>query len=161
VKYWEIIADHLSKAGWAWGCVSAVNSHGRIIFVADAHRGGGKRFVVRALSPAMTADLNFFQNVEKSVCAKAFGHNNRIKIAPNQVCPRITRHGRQARIGTNEFSSDTALFALIGVIRRHSLWRTSCGESRDKNRTGNEQNRRFHCSSCGILSNLCRIISVN
>jgi hypothetical protein len=22
-KYWEIIADNLSKAGWSWGCVSA------------------------------------------------------------------------------------------------------------------------------------------
>jgi len=26
VKYWEIIADNLSKAGWSWGCVSAVDS---------------------------------------------------------------------------------------------------------------------------------------
>jgi hypothetical protein len=23
VKYWEIIADNLSKAGWSWGCVYA------------------------------------------------------------------------------------------------------------------------------------------
>ena len=23
VKYWEIIADNLSKAGWSWGYVSA------------------------------------------------------------------------------------------------------------------------------------------
>jgi hypothetical protein len=38
VKYWEIIADNLSKAGWSWGCVSAVDSNGRIIFVVDAHR---------------------------------------------------------------------------------------------------------------------------
>jgi hypothetical protein len=22
VKYWEIIADNLSKAGWSWGCVA-------------------------------------------------------------------------------------------------------------------------------------------
>jgi hypothetical protein len=28
VKYWEIIADNLSKAGWSWGCVSAVDSSG-------------------------------------------------------------------------------------------------------------------------------------
>jgi len=48
VKYWEIIADNLSKAGWSWGCVSAVDCYGRTIFVADAHRGDGKRFVVRA-----------------------------------------------------------------------------------------------------------------
>ena len=24
MKYWEIIADNLSKAGWSWGCVSAI-----------------------------------------------------------------------------------------------------------------------------------------
>jgi hypothetical protein len=24
VKYWEIIADNLSKAGWSWGCVSVI-----------------------------------------------------------------------------------------------------------------------------------------
>jgi hypothetical protein len=28
VKYWEIIADNLSKAGSNWGCVSAVDSAG-------------------------------------------------------------------------------------------------------------------------------------
>jgi hypothetical protein len=44
----EIIADNLSKAGWSWGCVASVDSTGRTIFVADAHRGDGKRFVVRA-----------------------------------------------------------------------------------------------------------------
>jgi len=35
MKYWEIIADNLSKAGWSWGCVSAIDSNGRTIFVAD------------------------------------------------------------------------------------------------------------------------------
>jgi hypothetical protein len=48
VKYWEIIADNLSKAGWSWGFVSATDSYGRAIFTADAHRGDGKRFVVHA-----------------------------------------------------------------------------------------------------------------
>jgi hypothetical protein len=48
MNYWEIIADNLRKAGWSWGYVSAVDSRWRTIFVADAHRGDGKRFVVRA-----------------------------------------------------------------------------------------------------------------
>jgi hypothetical protein len=48
MKYWEIIADNLSKAGWSWGCASAMDSHGRAIFAADAHRGDGQRFIVRA-----------------------------------------------------------------------------------------------------------------
>jgi hypothetical protein len=48
VKYWEIIADNLSKAGWSWGCVATMDREGRTIFVADAHRDDGKRFVARA-----------------------------------------------------------------------------------------------------------------
>jgi len=48
MKYWEIIADNLSKAGWSWGCVSAIDFNGRTIWIADAHRGNGKRFAVRA-----------------------------------------------------------------------------------------------------------------
>jgi hypothetical protein len=48
VKNWEIIADNLSKAGWSWGCVSAIDSDGRTIWIADAHRGDGKRFIVRS-----------------------------------------------------------------------------------------------------------------
>ena len=47
MKYWEIIADDLSKAGWSWGCVSAVDSEARTIWIVDAH-GYGKRFIVRA-----------------------------------------------------------------------------------------------------------------
>ncbi len=48
VKYWEIIADNLSKAGWSWGCVATVDSRERITFVADAHRDDGQRFIVHA-----------------------------------------------------------------------------------------------------------------
>jgi hypothetical protein len=48
VKYWEIIADNLKRHGWSYGYVSAVDSEGRTIWIADAHRGDGKRFVVRA-----------------------------------------------------------------------------------------------------------------
>ena len=47
VKPWEIIADNLSKAGWSWGCISAIDSNGRTIWIADAHRDDGKRLVVR------------------------------------------------------------------------------------------------------------------
>ena len=47
VKYWEIVADKLSKAGWSWGCISAVDSEERTLWI-DAHRDNGKRFVVRS-----------------------------------------------------------------------------------------------------------------
>jgi hypothetical protein len=47
MKYWEIIADRLSKAGWSLGWVSAIDSQGRTIWIVDAH-GYGKCFIVRA-----------------------------------------------------------------------------------------------------------------
>jgi hypothetical protein len=48
MKYWEMIADNLSKAGWSYGCLSAVDREGRTICIADAHRDDGKRLVVHA-----------------------------------------------------------------------------------------------------------------
>jgi hypothetical protein len=45
---WEIIADNLSKAGWSWGCVAALDREERTIWIVDAHRDDGQRFVVHA-----------------------------------------------------------------------------------------------------------------
>lgn len=46
-RYWEIVADNLSEAGWTVGWVSAADSEGRMIYIVDAHRDG-KRTIVRA-----------------------------------------------------------------------------------------------------------------
>jgi hypothetical protein len=62
MKYWEIIADNLSKAGWSWGCVSAIDSEGRTIWIVDAHRDNGKRLVVRA-----DEKLNAFLKLESAI----------------------------------------------------------------------------------------------
>jgi hypothetical protein len=63
VRSWEIIADNLSKAGWSWGCVATVDRDGRIIWVADAHRDDGKRFVVHA-----DEKLTAFVELELAIC---------------------------------------------------------------------------------------------
>jgi len=62
VKYWGIIADNLSKAGWSLGWVSAVDSRRQTIWIADAHRDDGKRFVVRA-----DEKLTAFLEIESAV----------------------------------------------------------------------------------------------
>jgi hypothetical protein len=72
VKYWEIIADNLSKAGWSWGCVSALDCEGRTIWIVDAHRGDGKRFVVHA-DERLTAFIE-------------------LEAAARELVPRATRH---------------------------------------------------------------------
>jgi hypothetical protein len=61
---WEIIADNLSKTGWSWGCVSAIDSQGRTIWIGDAHRDGGKRFVVHA-----EEKLTAFMELERAILA--------------------------------------------------------------------------------------------
>ena len=66
MKPWEIIADNLSKAGWSWGCVSALDREGRTIWIVDAH-GYGKRFVVRA-EEILTA----FVELERQVLTVTF-----------------------------------------------------------------------------------------
>ena len=48
LRLFEIAADNLSKAGWSWGCVAALDREGRTIWIVDAHRDDGKRFVVHA-----------------------------------------------------------------------------------------------------------------
>jgi hypothetical protein len=57
-RSWELVADKLSKAGWSLGWVSAVDSEGRTIWIADAHRHDEKRFVMRA-DEKLTAFVEF------------------------------------------------------------------------------------------------------
>jgi hypothetical protein len=66
VKYWEIIADNLSKAGWSWGCVAAVDSKGQTIWIVDAHRDNGKRFVARS-DEKLTAFLELERAIRESL----------------------------------------------------------------------------------------------
>src|SRR6266478_5449615 len=65
MKYWEIVADNLSKAGWSWGCVATVDREGRTIWIADAHRGDGQRFVVHA-----DEKLTAFLELERAICLR-------------------------------------------------------------------------------------------
>jgi hypothetical protein len=47
MKYWEIIVNKITKAGFSVGWVSARDDYGRTLWVVDTHRDG-RRFVVRA-----------------------------------------------------------------------------------------------------------------
>ena len=47
MKYWEIIADKLSAAGWTWGYSSAVTRDGWR-WVVDANQGNGQRYIVES-----------------------------------------------------------------------------------------------------------------
>ena len=63
VKDWEENPCNPKKAGWSWGCVSALDSQGRMIWITDAHRDDGRRFIVRA-----DEKLTAFLELERAVC---------------------------------------------------------------------------------------------
>ena len=67
MKQWEVIAHRLSKAGFSWGCVATINSKGQTIFVADAHRDDGRRFIVHA-----DDKLSAFVELERQVITVTF-----------------------------------------------------------------------------------------
>jgi len=67
VNNWETIADNLSKAGWSWGCISALDSVGRTIWIADAHRDDGKCFILHA-----DEKLSTFVELERQVLTVTF-----------------------------------------------------------------------------------------
>jgi hypothetical protein len=67
MKDWEIIADRLSKTGWSLGWVSAIDSEWRTIWIVDAHRDDGRRFIVRA-----DELLSAFVELERQVLTVTF-----------------------------------------------------------------------------------------
>jgi hypothetical protein len=67
MKYWEIIANNLSKPGWSWGCVATINPKGQTIFAADAHRDDGRRFIVQS-----DDKLSAFVELERQVLTVTF-----------------------------------------------------------------------------------------
>lgn len=47
-KYWELIADGLHRAGFSWGKTSFLTAAGKTMWLLDARKGDGPRFVVHA-----------------------------------------------------------------------------------------------------------------
>ena len=47
IKYWEVVADKLSAAGWSWGYCSAVTRDGWR-WIVDAHKNNGRRCIVHS-----------------------------------------------------------------------------------------------------------------
>src|SRR5215467_6999673 len=97
---WEIIAHNLGKAGWSWGCVATVDSPGQTICIVEAHRGDGKRFVVRAdekftafleLESAIRSDSLPRRKRKKQHLYRDKHEQNRIKRTPQRLHPTKLR----------------------------------------------------------------------
>ena len=54
-------------SGWSWGWVSAIDSEGRTIWIVDAHRDDGRRFIVHA-----DEKLTAFVELERQVLTVTF-----------------------------------------------------------------------------------------
>jgi hypothetical protein len=113
VKYWEIIADNLHKAGWSLGWVSALDVQGRTIWIVDAH-GYGKRFIVHA-DEILTAFLelqraihDFAVTVSQEIvfndCKTGFANGKMHRIIEYDALHRakLPNHQRALRAALND-----------------------------------------------------------
>ena len=92
-RNWKAIADDLSKAGWTWGCTTRVDSNGKTIYVADAHRGGAKHFVVRA-----DDELTAFVELERQIRTES----GAASASPYPELPLSTPLAPEAQRATND-----------------------------------------------------------
>ena len=98
VKYWELIADNLSKAGWSWGCVSAIDREGRTIWIVDARREV-KRFASKEIPVAWSARLH--GRIFEVVTATVRGSRRDAHASPSeQQCSPIEPDENSLRIPT-------------------------------------------------------------
>ena len=68
MKSREIFAENLSTTGWSGlGCVSGLDSDGQTIWIVDAHRDDGRRFIVNA-----DEKLSAFVELERQVLTVTF-----------------------------------------------------------------------------------------
>jgi hypothetical protein len=113
VKSWEIIADNLSKAEWSWGCVSALDSNGRTIWIADAHRGDGKRFVVHA-DEKLTAFLELESAIFKYVSERGVDHIE--TMDGHEILKSVDRIDKLDKIGRRTFGLDDAQTQVVQTL---------------------------------------------
>jgi hypothetical protein len=113
VKSWEIIADNLSKAEWSWGCVSALDSNGRTIWIAYAHRGDGKRYVVRA-DEKLTAFLELESAIFKYVSERGVDHIE--TMDGHEILKSVDRIDKLDKIGRRTFGLDDAQTQVVQTL---------------------------------------------
>ena len=111
VKYWEIIANNLSKAGWRWGCVSTVDCDGRTIWVADAHRVDGNHFIVRPGPPGALGRPNCDGNNDdggdgNTLDARDANSMTVVRSTHSWVAGSNTPRGDNTRIGNGDSRGD-------------------------------------------------------
>jgi hypothetical protein len=98
LKYWEIIADKLSKAGWSLGWVSVIDSEGRTIRIVDAHRDNGKRSASKPRKKTTECIRPFFPTAFSSVTMILFLRkrpNQSLEPAASRISPIRLKSNRQ------------------------------------------------------------------
>jgi hypothetical protein len=82
----QIIADNLHDAGWSLGWVSTIDSQGQTIWITDAHRGDGKRFIARA-DEILTAFVELESSMRKYADRHAANNCDILlcRISPHRV----------------------------------------------------------------------------
>jgi len=95
----DSIASNLSKAGWSWGCVAAIDSNGRTIWIVDAHCGDGKRFIAGREKESQRTRLRERPPDKRNLLPFQFNFAqlNRKTLRWEEVSEALMRHEKKAR----------------------------------------------------------------
>src|SRR5438045_1432106 len=142
-REFQVIADNLKKAGWSLGYVSAVVCKGRTIWIVDAHRDDGKRFVVRA-----EEKLTAFVEVEATIRTHSSGRTLRI----NSVGDFFLKNQGLSPIGSR--AASITVLASNREQNRDLLAMCSPASCKDQIKTNAAEKKtrwRFCKLSCSLL----------
>ncbi len=145
-----------------------VDSCGRTIFVADAHRGDGQRFIVRA-DEKLTAFLELkaatpsrWDVNQKATCRRPFSWT----ASPAHICSTEHENTLSLPVGadiaqTNSQTSadgiefmDSALKALIGAVR--AIRDQADSVLRKIEQPSGERSLAWKCNGCGHIKHFTR-----
>ena len=85
MKHWEIIADNLSKAGWSWGCVSAIDSN---LLPARCHVNV---FLIRFRNSLTSITFNMRSGLSEFYGPGDFRHRRQTDKGDSTICRAAAR----------------------------------------------------------------------
>ena len=118
------IADNLSKAGWSWGWVSAVDFQGRTMWIVDAHRDDEKRFIVHA-DEKLTAFLQLERAIHRlrwMQCRNTSAHGGkRFVVHAEEKLTGVLETGIAAYPNAAQCRTSTLHFSIDRVLEFSAL----------------------------------------
>jgi hypothetical protein len=137
------------KAGWSWGCVSAADSCGRMIWIVDAHRDDGKRFVAAHRRIAQSTEPNDVNGAARpfEYCSKQSKAIVRPNYASRGPCIQARAVTKRRRREPPTLLNSARRHCIAPRRRRRVKWRDRRRWVKWSDRRASRTSRRIACGA--------------